>query len=444
MTRAFGRTRHKSYLPTRRAVVVATAVGIGLIAATAAFAGSAGDLDRSFGQHGLVVVRKIDRAAEDAAVGGHNRIVAVAGHGAFKITRRLPNGNVEKGFGHRGVVTVRFGSKEAIPESVAIDRKGGIVIAGRVCPDVFACHFGVARLRPNGNLDRDFGGDGKVEIHFPKLYIFLDTWVALGAGGRIVVGAPASESRSSDELEIALAALRSDGSLDPRFGTGGKVVSSFAPAGDQCVSGYGQMTGMALDSSDRIVVTDNGCPPGVGVSVARFKRSGELDPSFGGDGLVNRKLGMSAVEALAIDKRDRIDLMGDRREAFVVARLRTDGGLDRSFGKDGRAKVVWRKRFDRFGAHVSSGAIDSRGRIVIAGAHSKGLAFARFKPNGHTNRRFGHRGKVVVRDPRRGFHLGWLSAVAIDTRDRIIASGREKRGHDRSGSSHLALVRLLG
>src|SRR4051794_18972728 len=84
MTRALGRMGDKLYVPTRRAVVVATTVAIGLTAATAAFAGSAGDLDRSFGQHGLVVVRNIDRSAEDAAVGGHNRIVAVAGRGAFR------------------------------------------------------------------------------------------------------------------------------------------------------------------------------------------------------------------------------------------------------------------------------------------------------------------------------------------------------------------------
>jgi hypothetical protein len=51
---------------------------------------------------------------------------------------------------------------------------------------------------------------------------------------------------------------------------------------------------------------------------------------------------------------------------------------------------------------------------------------------------------VVVKDPRRDFHLGWLSAAEVDTRDRIIGAGREKRGGHSSGGSHLALVRLLG
>jgi uncharacterized delta-60 repeat protein len=430
---------------TRRVVIaVAAAAPVALFAFAIAYAASAGHLDGSFGHHGIAVVRKIDRPAGDAAVGGHNRVVAVAGRGAFKITRTLPNGDVEKGFGHRGVVTVRFGSNEAIPESVVIEREGGIVVAGRVCSSAHGCHVGVARLGPNGHLDRHFGGDGKVEIHFPTPYV-LETWVALGAGGRIDVAAGVTDSRSSDDLHIALSALRSDGSLDPRFGTGGKVVSSFAPAGDQCLEAYGQMEGMELDSSDRIVVTGTGCLPGTRISVARFKRNGELDPSFSGDGRVNRKFGVFTVDALAIDKGDRIDVMGDlRRQTFAIVRLRSDGGLDRSFGKEGRARGKWGKSSDLGRAGVSSGAVDSRGRIIIAGTHSGGLAFARFTPDGHQDRRFGHRGKVVVKDPKRDFHLGWLSAVAVDNRDRIIGAGREKRGEHRSGSSHLALVRLLG
>ena len=425
------------------AVASAAALVVVLIATGPAHAGSAGNLDRSFGQGGIAVVQRIDRPASDAAVGAHNRIVALGfGRGPFKITRTLPDGDVDKGFGHRGVVTVRFGSNVIHPMSVAIDRKGGVVAAGTVCSNLSHCHIGVVRLQPNGHLDRHFGGDGKVEVHFPQRYIYPAS-MALGAAGRVVVAGAALDSRSSDDLHIDLATLRSDGSLDPRFGTGGKVVTSFAPEGEQCLQDYGQVEAMELDSHDRIVVTGTGCLHGHGISVARFKPNGEFDPSFSGDGRVNRNLGDFTVKALAIDQRDRVDVMGDlRSQVFAIARLRTDGGLDRSFGKDGRARGQWGKSKALGSAGVSSGAVDSHGRIIIAGTHSRGLAFARFKPSGHADRRFGHHGKVVVRDPRRDFHLGWLSAVAVDTRNRIIGAGREKRGGQGSGARHLALVRL--
>jgi uncharacterized delta-60 repeat protein len=423
--------------------VLTVALLVFISTAAFAFAGPAGNLDRSFGDRGLVVIKRFRATDTSVAVGGHNRIVAVSGRNAFKITRTLPDGDVDKRFGREGTATVRFGSREATPESVAIDRKGGVVVAGKVCSNSSHCHIGVARLKPDGGLDDGFDGDGKAEIHFSKPYVW-QTWAGLGAGGRIVVAASATDSRSSDDVYIDLATLRSNGSLVPEFGTDGKVVSSFAPAGDQCVQDYGDMRGMALDSHHRIVAVGTGCLPGTKFSVARFKPNGEFDPSFGGDGRVNGKLGGLGVETLAIDNRDRIDVVVSlRRQTFAIARLRPDGGLDRSFGNNGRARGRWGEGSDLGRSGVSSVAVDSRGRIIVAGTHSRGLAFARFKPKGHLDRRFGHRGKVVVKDPRRDFHLGWLGGVAIDSRDRIIGSGLERHGH-RSARNHLALTRLLG
>src|SRR5215217_6267119 len=92
----------------------------------------------------------------------------VGGHGVFKVTRALPDGHIDPDFGSRGVVTVRFGSNEAHPTSVAITRFGGIIVAGTVCSDSRTCHFGVARLHASGDLNPNFGDGGTTEINFPK------------------------------------------------------------------------------------------------------------------------------------------------------------------------------------------------------------------------------------------------------------------------------------
>jgi uncharacterized delta-60 repeat protein len=263
--------------------------------------------------------------------------------------------------------------------------------------------------------------------------------LALGGGGRIVVAGSNATSYTSDEWDIALAALRGDGSLDRQFGQGGKAISSFAPTGGHCSRHTGFIEGMALDSRGRIVV-DGECMRDQRPGVARFKPSGELDRSFGANGVVNRDLGIYRTEALAIDNRDRIDVMGVSGHAWVVSRLRSDGRLDRSFGKKGRAHAAWGKS-DR-GTHVTDGAVDSHGRIVLGGSHGFGFGFARFKPDGHLNRRFGDDGQVVVKDPNRRFHLDLTGAVAIDKRDRIVGAGARRRAHH--SGTHLALVRLLG
>lgn len=55
----------------------AAALGIALLAATAAYAGSAGKLDPSFRRHSRVVLRDTHGFAGAVAVGRHNRIVVV-------------------------------------------------------------------------------------------------------------------------------------------------------------------------------------------------------------------------------------------------------------------------------------------------------------------------------------------------------------------------------
>ena len=72
-----------------------------------------------------------------------------------------------------------------------------------------------------------------------------------------------------------------------------------------------------------------------------------------------------------------------------------------------------------------------------------GLSFARFTPHGHLDHRFGHRGRVLTgRSIGKGSGQGLYGAtsVAIDRRDRIVASGFQKR----NGEHHFAVVRLLG
>jgi hypothetical protein len=79
--------------------------------------------------------------------------------------------------------------------------------------------------------------------------------------------------------------------------------------------------------------------------------------------------------------------------------------------------------------------LDSHKRIVAGGSpgqYNVTAAFARLKPNGHIDRRFGRRGTVRLK---RGRSLGY--SLAIDSRDRIIGAGTTAIGD-------FALVRLLG
>jgi len=429
----------RAWFATGAALILCATAGL-------AFAGSAGNLDRTFGHRGVVIVHYARGFAASAAVGTHNRIVVVgdAGQDAFTIARLFSNGTVEKRFGQRGIVTVDFGTDSARATSVAIGRRGGIVATGTVCSDRDACHFGVVRLLRNGAIDREFGNDGTVEVDFPRPYGF-DPTVALGPHGRIVVGGSDCESSRVRDCDIAIAALRRDGTPDPRFGDDGKVVSSFSRRREGCPKSYlaGSPRGMDIDSRGRIVVGGM-CQSGEKAALARFiGRTGELDQSFGRRGRIERYLNIGRVRAVTVDDRDRIDVVGALGPAVTAARFASNSTLDRSFGGDGRARIRFARDQESRSRkhHVSphSVAVDSHGRIVIGGSHASGFAFARFKRDGHADASFGHGGRVVVTGGTKD--LVWTGTVAVDSHDRIIGSGAGRISRN-TIHRHFALVRL--
>jgi hypothetical protein len=187
---------------------------------------------------------------------------------------------------------------------------------------------------------------------------------------------------------------------------------------------------MALDSHNRIVVLLT-CSSKTNLALARFKGNGGLDRSFGNGGIVERELHMKGVASMTTDLRDRIDIAGWDPKGYSVARFRPSAKLDRSFGERGVSTAKF-ARDPGYPPVPYSIAVDAKGRIVAGGGVRFGLhhpgagAFARFKPSGRVNRRFGNGGTTIVD---RG--LNFVDSISIDSRDRIVGAGD-------------AVVRLLG
>jgi uncharacterized delta-60 repeat protein len=98
---------------------------------------------------------------------------------------------------------------------------------------------------------------------------------------------------------------------------------------------------------------------------------------------------------LAIDSQDRIVISGARGTQhdhdFALFRY-TDGTRDRAFGAHGTVRTDFRGGDD----YSSAVAIDSRGRIVATGAGGKGFALARYHADGGLDRSFSDNGKVTA------------------------------------------------
>jgi uncharacterized delta-60 repeat protein len=157
--------------------------------------------------------------------------------------------------------------------------------------------------------------------------------------------------------------LQENGTLDPGFGSGGRVTNDFDGRG---AIGYA----VALDAGGRIVAAGSAygaAPLDIDLALARYLPDGTLDPTFGDDGLVVSNLdGRDDARALALGADGAIYAAGQRSTTgsrIGVTRLLDDGSRDGGFGIDGR--VVTNPGW--YGGWANAVALDTLGRIVVAG-----------------------------------------------------------------------------
>ena len=124
------------------------------------------------------------------------------------------------------------------------------------------------------------------------------------------------------------------GDLDPAFGQGGRVTTSFGNTDDRAWDAVVQPDG-------RIVVAgSNGFGPGSGFALARYLPDGSLDPTFSGDGKLttNFPAGYGRALGVALQPDGKIVAAGSA-DQFAVARYNSDGTLDETFSGDGLQTV---------------------------------------------------------------------------------------------------------
>lgn len=212
-----------------------------------------GTPDAAFGSAGQVTT-DFDGFNDDAfsvLIQPDGRIVAVGSATSqatwydFAAARYLRNGKLDTSFGTGGKVRTDFGSGGMDQaRSAQLQPDGRIIAAGfAVSPDGGTQNFAVARYTPAGKLDKSFSGDGLRQIDFGSCCQSAKKVLLQDDGKIVVVGYPDSESSDSD---FVLARMTPDGRLDPGFGHGGKVRTSFGDLN-------GGASGAALQPDGRIV-----------------------------------------------------------------------------------------------------------------------------------------------------------------------------------------------
>ncbi|MEN9630417.1 MAG: hypothetical protein RJA10_3645, partial [Pseudomonadota bacterium] len=365
---------------------------------------------------------------------GGGVFVAGSGQGAsgldFALLRLRADGTPDASVGTTGVRLLSIGSADDQAFGMAVQADGRLVLAGRTATGTDRSDAAVARLRADGQTDTTFGNGGTVVLDFGGT---LDSAAAVAAradGSLVVAGTTATGSGA----DFALARLKTDGTLDTAFGTGGKVVVPFGTGADRAHA-------LALQTDGSILAVGESVEQGVShMAIVRLRSDGTLDTSFGIGGKVVVPSAVNATaRAVAVQPDGLIVLAGSIDDGananFMVVRLTASGSTDASFGSNGVVTVSPGSGPD----HATGIALQSDGRIVVAGYSTQGtdtdFSVVRLNANGTLDESFSGDGKALV-----AISTGADFARAVA----VLADGQVLLGGDAAvtGGRDVVVVRL--
>ena len=291
------------------------------------------------------------------------------------------------------------------PRVVLVQPNGRIVVAGG---GAAASSFCVVRLRTNGTLDTTFGSGGKKVIDFggDDESVF---GAALQADGKIVLA-------GDSHLKVAVARLKPNGALDASFEGDGKKVFSWGA--------LGRAQAVVVAPNGKILLAGFSGPEGGNIQVARLKTNGLLDTTFGTGGKAAVDFGGDDFGMAMARQADGRILVAGRSSAAgaVVARLRATGALDPDFDGDGRVTLPG-------GGSASAVLVQPDRNIVVAGnAMGSGvMTVTRLTPTGALDLTFGAGGTASIDF---GSLADLAAGAALQPNGKIVVAGYTQSSED--------------
>lgn len=255
---------------------------------------------------------------------------------------------------------------------------------------------------PALELDAGFGNHGVVIGPERPLGFAEMNAMTVAPGQSIYVAANGpSGVPNTNPTTIMIARYRRDGELEPSFGIRGYLT----------LPGFAPVDALAADNSERLLVLSHG------TTISRIA-GGSLDPSFGNGGSVNMtELGLESFQLRSLVSLPGGGVVagGTSQGQMAVVKLKPDGTLDTSFDGTGSSLVSFGPR----GGDAFQLKLQSDGKLVLGGYSGMGPALARLLPDGTPDPKFGRDGRVI--SPHR--LRGEITALAVRRDGSVLAAG---------------------
>ena len=373
--------------------------------------------DPDFGTDGIVYHSFPDAniVFEGADLQADGKIVSVGYNGVayneLYITRHTPDGDLDITFNGTGYKTFSFGASYMFAQCVSSLPDNRIAVGGSTFGDATIAMFTEA-----GDFDIFFGGDGVVSFDFgADNGSKIEKIIPLTDGSMLAAG----YAYNGTNFDFMVLSVLPDGTLNPAFGTDGKVIID--------VDGFNDFVLDAEIQNTNDIILAGYALNNAGVSqyaVVRLLPDGSLDESFAAEGKYILKKGstFNEIEGVVIDSENRIILAGRQNNDLVVLRLTTDGIIDESFNATGYRTVDFNGNADR----AFDLCLQSDGKILAAGwvttdFGTTDFACARLLENGELDGEFGASGKFTFE---MGIGGSWVKQVFMSDIDKILLCGQ--------------------
>jgi uncharacterized delta-60 repeat protein len=392
-----------------------------------------GKLLLDFGSTGNVGYAVAIQSDGKIVVAGHT----LSGTGSidFAVARLNPDGTLDNSFDFDGKVTTDFNNSTDVPNAIAIQPDGKILVAGFTYFNSYS--FALVRYNTDGSLDNSFGIGGLIITSITD--DDQARAVAVQEDGRIILAGIAHASGSYSDFVIVR--YMPDGSFDNSFGTGGKILTDFLGYHDEAY-------GVAVQSGGKITVvgtSNDENPASADFAIVRYNSNGSFDSSFGMGGKVRTDFdgGIDVANSVAIQPDGKIVLGGYAHTSsygydFALARYNNDGILDNSFNLNGKVTSSFLNDYSDLGYAV---VLQEDGKIILAGtAHSGSsvidFGMVRYNVDGSHDYSFGFLGWVLAAF---GESSDECFSVALQPDKKIVLAGFSED----AGDSNFALARFL-
>ncbi|HEX8733857.1 MAG TPA: FG-GAP-like repeat-containing protein [Pyrinomonadaceae bacterium] len=391
---------------------------------------AAGDLDPTFGGSGALKLSNL-QIIGNILVQADGKILssASASSGPSYLVRFTTNGGYDNGFGAGGFLRPQVGQNSASGIAFTLQSDGKIVVFASVPNTGNASEFYVIRYNSNGLPDSTFGTDGVVSVPSAASWVGFSKILVQPDGKMLICGLTPATSGSSFNRNYALLRLNPNGTPDASFGNNGIFVPD--PALDLQFYPYATL----LQADNKILISGTRIGSGGGgFYSARFLANGAVDTSYGTNGKVVTTFGtFSTPYDAALQSDGKLvqggTLLGSAPapDKITLVRYTPDGQLDSSFGTNGISLTTLNNRsLDAFGM-----TIHPNGKILVCGyGHnstpdfSGGALVARFNQSGALDTTFGRgKGFVLTQYPQPSDTAQYFDIAVQPTGGKVVAAG---------------------